>query len=217
MLRSALSGAVVEATAFEMRVLARLAAARAPPPHTLPISEGELLAWREQGAGLPLAPDVLGTLDALLDEQQRRCGRLAALLLPQQQLPEAMESSGTHDDYMSGGYGGGEQLLPGGDSGMGGAAEAGVPGAGPGSGFGVGVVGGGGVGVGLGGRGRVTLETLALMHEEAMTSPLGPDPELEEAAVRALAEAEAWRERLRKTLLRRNSVVKVRIRGALAA
>ncbi|PNG99862.1 Lysine-specific demethylase lid, partial [Tetrabaena socialis] len=75
-LRAALSAAVVDATAFEMRVLSRLAAARASGLDHVPLAEPEVASWRSTGAALPLRPDVLATLEGMLQDHGGKHSRL---------------------------------------------------------------------------------------------------------------------------------------------
>ncbi|KXZ47406.1 hypothetical protein GPECTOR_35g844 [Gonium pectorale] len=81
-MREALSAAVVETTAFEMRVRARLASAQASDDDYVPLAEAEVAAWVADSDRLLLEPDTLATLEALLTEHRTRLGQLRLFLSP---------------------------------------------------------------------------------------------------------------------------------------
>ncbi|GLI58863.1 hypothetical protein VaNZ11_000628 [Volvox africanus] len=155
-LRQALSDAVVETTAFEMRVRALLSAARVPEEEKSPAStsvmlrENQVAVWQAAVAALPLLPEVAATLEAVvLDHQSRKT-----------QLEDALSRR----------------------------------------------------------TARPSAEQLTAIHAAARAGPLELDPALTVATMKALEEAEAFRERLRKVLPRRNSSLKLdKVLSAMAS
>ncbi|GIL70383.1 hypothetical protein Vretifemale_1143, partial [Volvox reticuliferus] len=155
-LRQALSDAVVETTAFEMRVRALLSAARVPGEEKGPAStsvllrEDQVAAWQAAMAALPLVPEVAATLEAVILDHQSRKIQLEAALSRRTARPNA--------------------------------------------------------------------EQLKAIHMAARAGPLELDPALTAATMKALEEAEAFRERLRKVLPRRNSSLKLdKVLSAMAS